>query len=60
VDQAWLGEPSHRFFETSWVDSLYHSTVMQGLRTLILKEYRAGVVTKGSFDLLVAESRRLE
>jgi acetoacetate decarboxylase len=60
VDQAWLGEPSHRFFETSWVDSLYHSTVMQGLRTLILKEYRGGVVTRGSFDLLVGESRRLE
>jgi len=60
VDQAWLGEPSHKFFETSWGDSLYHSRVMAGLRTLPLKEYRAGVVTKGTLDLLVGESRKIE
>lgn len=60
VNQAWLGEGAHRFFETTWNNSLYHSRVMAALRTLAVKEYRAAVVTKGSFDLLVGESRRME
>jgi len=60
VNQAWLGEPSHTFFETGWTSSLFHSSVMKGLRTLSVKEYRVGAVTRGTFDLLVGESRKIE
>lgn len=60
VSQAWLGEPSHKFFETTWANSVYHSRIMAGLGTLTLKEYRGGVITRGTLDLLVSESRKLE
>ena len=60
ITQAWLGEGSHRFYETTWESTPVSDQVMKGLRTLVLKEYRAAVITKGSADLLVAESRMME
>ena len=60
VNQAWLGEPSHKFFETTWANSVYHSRIMAGLRTLTLKEYSRWGNHQGTVDLLVGESRRLE
>lgn len=60
VRQAWLGECSHRFLNTTFESAPTADYVMQGLRTLVVKEYRAGVITKGSLDLLIAESRKIE
>ena len=60
VSQAWMGECKHAFFKTTWNSSLYNSQILSGLRKLKVKEYRAGVVTKGTLDLLVGESRKME
>jgi len=60
VRQAWLGEGSHRFLNTTFESAPTSDYIMQGLRTLVAKEYRAAVITKGNFDLLIAESRKIE
>jgi acetoacetate decarboxylase len=60
VSEAWLGEGSHTFFDAAWESAPTSAHVMQGLRTLVVKEYRAAVITKGTNDLLTADSRRLE
>jgi len=60
IGEAWIGEGSHRFFDTTWESAPMSAQVVQGLRTLVVKEYRAAAITKGTNDLLIAESRRLE
>jgi acetoacetate decarboxylase len=60
VSQAWMGECKHTFFKTDWGSTLYNSQILSALRKLKVKEYRAGVVTKGTLDLLVGESQRME
>ncbi len=60
IAEAWLGEGSHRFFETTWEDALTSAQVLQGLRTLVVKEYRSALIMKGTLDLLFGECRRIE
>ena len=60
LNEAWLGEGSHRFFEATWEDVLVSSQVLQGLRTLVVKEYHPAFILKGQVDLLVGECRRIE
>ncbi len=60
ISQAWLGEGSHKFFETTWEKAPTSAHVMRGLRTLVVKEYRTAVIIKGTLDLLIAESRMME
>jgi acetoacetate decarboxylase len=60
ITAAWFGQGSHKFFDATWESAPTSFLVMQGLRTLVLKEYRAGVITKGTTDLLVSDCRRLE
>jgi acetoacetate decarboxylase len=60
VQQAWLGEGSHRFLDTTFESAPTSDYVMQGLRTLVAKEYRAAAITKGKLDLPIAESRMME
>jgi acetoacetate decarboxylase len=60
IKEAWLGECKHTFFKSTWRDSLHSSKIMAALRKLKVKEYRAGVVTRGTLDLLVGESRKME
>jgi acetoacetate decarboxylase len=60
VQKAWLGEGSHRFFETTFESTPTSADVMRGLRTLVVKEYRAAAITKGTLELLVSESRMIE
>lgn len=60
IVEAWLGEGSHRFFETTWENAPMSAHVMQGLRTLVVKEYRTAVIIRGTLDLLIAECRRME
>src|SRR4030042_1090720 len=60
VRQAWLGKGSHRFLDTSFESAPTSDYVMQGLHKLVVREYRAAVITKGKLDLLIAESRMIE
>lgn len=60
LSQAWLGEGSHRFFETTWESTPLSAHIMKGLQTLVVKEYRMAVVLKGNMDLPIAETRMLE
>jgi len=60
ISEAWLGEGSHRFFEAAWEDVLVSAQVLQGLRTLVVKEYHPAFIMKGPIDLLVGECRRIE
>jgi hypothetical protein len=60
ISKAWLGEGSHRFFESTWENVLTSAQVMQGLRTLVVKEYRSALIMKGTLDLLFGECRRIE
>jgi acetoacetate decarboxylase len=60
IGEAWLGECKHTFFKTTQRDTLVGSQIMAALRKLKVKDYRAGVVTRGTLDLLVGESRRME
>lgn len=60
VRQAWIGEGSHRFLDTTFESATVSDYVMQGLHPLVVKEYRASVITKGKFDLPIAESRMIE
>jgi acetoacetate decarboxylase len=60
IRQAWLGEGSHRFLDTTFESAPTSDYVMQGLRTLVVKEYRAAAITKGKLDLPIAESRMIE
>ncbi len=60
IKQVWLGEGSHRFYETTFQKTPVSNCIMKGLNTLKVKEYRPAVVVKGSNDLLIAETRKLE
>ena len=60
ISKAWLGEGSHRFFESTWENVLTSAQVLQGLRTLVVKEYRPSLILKGTLDLLFGECRRIE
>lgn len=60
IRQGWLGEGSHRFFETTLESALISHQIVEGLRTLVVKEYREAAVVRGSVDLLATESRMLE
>lgn len=60
IEEAWLGEGSHTFLETTWESTPTSAHIMQGLRTLVVKEYRAAVILKGTLDLLIADTRMME
>jgi len=60
VKQAWAGEGSHKFFETTFEQTPVAAYIMKGLNTLKVKEYRGAMVTHGSNDLLFADTVRLE
>jgi acetoacetate decarboxylase len=60
IRQAWLGEGSHRFFETTFESAPSSDHVMKGLQTLVVKEYRGAAITKGTLDLPKAENRMIE
>ena len=60
ISEAWLGEGSHRFFKSTWENVLTSAQVLQGLRTLVVKEYRPSLILKGTLDLLFGECRRIE
>ncbi|UCC61043.1 MAG: acetoacetate decarboxylase family protein [Dehalococcoidia bacterium] len=60
LKEVWLGECKHTFFKTQWRETLYNSQIMTALRKLKVKEYRAGLVSRGTLDLLVGESRKME
>lgn len=60
INQAWFGEGSHCFFETTWEKTPVSAHIIKGLQTLVVKEYRPAVITKGSSDLLIAETQRIE
>ena len=59
VKEASVGECRHTFYNTKWLDTLYHSQIVAGLRKLKVKEYRMGIITRGPSDLLIGESRRI-
>jgi len=68
INQAWLGQGSCRFFETTWekapvsahIMKGVSAHIMKGLQTLVVKEYKPAVITKGSSDLLISELKKLE
>ena len=60
VQQAWFGEGSHRFYETTFEQTPVSAYIVRGLNTLKVKEYRRASVVRGSSDLLFAETKRLE
>jgi len=60
IKEAWLGEGSHRFFETAWEQAPTSAHIIKGLRTLVVKEYRPSIIIKGTLDLVIAESRMME
>ena len=60
INQAWLGEGSCRFFETTWEKAPVSAHIMKGLQKLVVKEYKPAVITKGSSDLLIAETQKIE
>jgi hypothetical protein len=60
INQAWLGQGSFHFFETTWEKTPVSAHIMRGLQTLVIKEYKPAVITKGSLDLLIAETQRIE
>ena len=60
INQAWLGQGSCRFFETTWEKAPVSAHIMKGLQALVVKEYKPAVITKGSSDLLIAETQRIE
>ncbi len=60
IREAWLGEGSHRFLETTFEAAPSSAHVMRGLRTLVVKEYRGAAITKGTGDLPEAENRMIE
>jgi len=55
-----VGEGSHKFHDRKWEEVLHSGLVLEGLRTLLVKEYMDAGVVQGSADLLVSESRALE
>jgi acetoacetate decarboxylase len=60
IDEAWLGDGFHRFAETAWESAPTSAHIIDGLRTLTVKEYRSAVIMKGTVDLLIGDSRRME
>jgi len=60
IYEAWLGEGSHVFFEHTWESVLTSAQVLEGLRKLVVKEYRPSLILKGTLDLLVGECHRIE
>jgi len=60
INQAWFGQGSCRFFDTTWEKAPVSVHIMKGLKTLVVKEYKPAVITKGSSDLLISETRKLE
>jgi len=60
INQAWLGEGSCHFFDTTWEKAPVSAYIMKGLQKLVVKEYKPAIITKGSQDLLIAETKRLE
>jgi len=60
VHQAFAGEPKVQFHPVSYQHSPTGHQFMQVLESLKVKEYRAGVVTRATQDLLVGEARVLE
>lgn len=58
--EGWIGRGSHKLYETKWEDVLFSQPAMEALKTLPVIEYRDAVVARGSSDLLLSESRRLE
>lgn len=60
VNEAWMGEGSHRLFEATWEDVLISAQIIQGLRTLVVKEYLPAFIFRGPNDLLVGECRPIK
>jgi len=60
IDRAWMGEGRVDFNDTVWERTPVAAHIMAALRTLKVREYQPAVMTKGSNDLLVAQTRRLE
>ena len=60
VRQAWLGEGTHRIFQATWEQAPVSAHILEGLRTLVVREYRPALITRASMDLLIGKTQRLE
>ncbi len=60
IEEAWLGEGSHKFFDVTWEQAPTSAHIIKGLQTLVVKEYRPSIIIKGTLDLLISETRMLE
>ena len=59
TEETLVGEGSIDFNETNWDMAPVSAHIVNGLRTLPVREYLPAFVTKGSQDLLVFEARTL-
>lgn len=60
IDEAWVGSGSSvRYGDVTWEANPLAFHILPKLQTLVVREYRAGVVTHGSSKLLISENRVL-
>jgi len=60
IDQAWIASDVRvTFGDVSLLTNPIMAHIMPKLQTLVVKEYRAGVVTRGSSQLLISRNRVL-
>lgn len=59
IQQLWVGEGKHKFFETAWEETPISAQIMKGLQSLKVKEYMPAMITRGSQDLLISEARTI-
>jgi acetoacetate decarboxylase len=60
IREAWLGEGSHKFLETTFEAAPSSAHIMQGLQMLVVKEYRVAAITRGTLELPTADNRIIE
>jgi hypothetical protein len=60
IAQAWIGQGAVRFFETPWEKTPVSAHIMKGLATLAVNDYKPAIIYKGSSELMISETRRIE
>jgi hypothetical protein len=60
MKEAWLGQGEIKFHDVSWENAPMSSHIIKTLGKLPVVQYQAGIVTRGSQDLLIEKQYSME
>ena len=60
MKEAWLGQGEIKFHDVAWESAPMSSRVINTLRKLPIVQYQAGLLTRGSQDLLIEQQYSME